>query len=1066
MSAAPLGPLRRRPRRGSLERPISARAYRGTWLLVALPLLITAFSVARPAPLPAPELPAAFDPRSAEVLVDELAKQYPDRAPGTAGAAGALHWVADQLRPYGFEPRIDRFEATVPGRGRLPFANLIVTAPGRSNSTIVVLAHRDNSGASAGANDNASGTAALIELARSYANPAGSSGTPSSSRRVNPAHTIVFLSTDGGSLGGVGARQFADEPRTARNVVAVINLDAIAGAGRPRLELAGDRPRSPSMTLVATAAARVLEQTGAAAARPSALRQLVDLAFPFSFYEQAPFLGRGVSALTLTSAGDRPPPAFGDLPSALHTGRMGQIGRSAQQLLASLDDGLEPTQGTSTYIYLGSRAVRGWAIQLVLISALVPFLAGAVDLFALCRRRRIPLAPAFRSLRSRFGFWVWVLLWFELLGLLGVWPTGVALPPAPTESAGTDWPVIGVIALCIVSFAGWLVSRERLLPQLRRGGLLSRLATLVVGFSGPALLLGSFAVRFDLGLDAPWYLAELGALGYVQFAPLVITVVFAAASAQLAALSAGRYAPYPDRHERPPLGPARRVVRRIVLASRTGRRDRRAASAEPPAGNRHGARERNRPRLAREGAWSRPAQLHARRRSARLRRWTPNHLPRALLPHRLPSSGRLGEDRDALCDVHVRDRRAPDRRGRRPVGLEEPRTRAADAPGLSPALLRLPALPGLRQARHGTPARRLDRRLACRSRRSGFLGERQVAGRDAGSELAGAAGNVDKCVRTRGAGNHVRLLPGHGLEQDAVTVQAPPCAQELVAFRVPPDAGRELADGIRRKRLRMSLQREHRGTHEELESHERRNRIAGQSEDQRRAARAERDRLPGLDRDAPEDLLDAELSLELADEVELSNRHSSRGHEQIRLQAALERRPVRALVVRDGGGRTDFGARTRKRGGQHDAVRLVDLAWGEPFAGRLELASCCNHRRVRAACATDLGDARGGEGADLRRPEPRAARNDDVARPNVASARTHIRSALHLRWDLHVVVIMDNVLDRDDGVGAFGYDASGRDRESLSSGERPARRPSCGNCLPYRQPRGRICGADRVAVHR
>jgi len=632
MSAAPLGPLRRRPRRGSLERPISARAYRGTWLLVALPLLITAFSVARPAPLPAPELPAAFDPRSAEVLVDELAKQYPDRAPGTAGAAGALHWVADQLRPYGFEPRIDRFEATVPGRGRLPFANLIVTAPGRSNSTIVVLAHRDNSGASAGANDNASGTAALIELARSYANPAGSSGTPSSSRRVNPAHTIVFLSTDGGSLGGVGARQFADEPRTARNVVAVINLDAIAGAGRPRLELAGDRPRSPSMTLVATAAARVLEQTGAPAARPSALRQLVDLAFPFSFYEQAPFLGRGVSALTLTSAGDRPPPAFGDLPSALHTGRMGQIGRSAQQLLASLDDGLEPTQGTSTYIYLGSRAVRGWAIQLVLISALVPFLAGAVDLFALCRRRRIPLAPAFRSLRSRFGFWVWVLLWFELLGLLGVWPTGVALPPAPTESAGTDWPVIGVIALCIVSFAGWLVSRERLLPhrritseeelaghtcsllvlavvalltaalntftlvfllpalhawlwlpQLRRGGLLARLATLVVGFSGPALLLGSFAVRFDLGLDAPWYLAELGALGYVQFAPLVITVVFAAASAQLAALSAGRYAPYPNRHERPPLGPARRVVRRIVLASRTRRRDRRAASAEPPA---------------------------------------------------------------------------------------------------------------------------------------------------------------------------------------------------------------------------------------------------------------------------------------------------------------------------------------------------------------------------------------------------------------------------------------------------------------------------------------------------
>ena len=56
-----------RPRRGSLERPINARMYRGTWLLVALPLLLAAFTVARPQPLPPPALPPAFDaaPRAA-----------------------------------------------------------------------------------------------------------------------------------------------------------------------------------------------------------------------------------------------------------------------------------------------------------------------------------------------------------------------------------------------------------------------------------------------------------------------------------------------------------------------------------------------------------------------------------------------------------------------------------------------------------------------------------------------------------------------------------------------------------------------------------------------------------------------------------------------------------------------------------------------------------------------------------------------------------------------------------------------------------------------------------------
>ena len=47
-------PERRRPRHGSLERPINGRLYRGTWLLVGLPLLVLAFSVARPAALQPP----------------------------------------------------------------------------------------------------------------------------------------------------------------------------------------------------------------------------------------------------------------------------------------------------------------------------------------------------------------------------------------------------------------------------------------------------------------------------------------------------------------------------------------------------------------------------------------------------------------------------------------------------------------------------------------------------------------------------------------------------------------------------------------------------------------------------------------------------------------------------------------------------------------------------------------------------------------------------------------------------------------------------------------------------
>ena len=68
-----------------------------------------------------------------------------------------------------------------------------------------------------------------------------------------------------------------------------------------------------------------------------------------------------------------------------------------------MQQGVALAPGPPSYVYLGSRVVRGWAIELVLIGALLPFLAATVDLFARCRRRRIRIAPALRSYRSRLA---------------------------------------------------------------------------------------------------------------------------------------------------------------------------------------------------------------------------------------------------------------------------------------------------------------------------------------------------------------------------------------------------------------------------------------------------------------------------------------------------------------------------------------------------------------------------------------------------------------------------------------------------------------------------------------
>ena len=85
MAADPSAPERRRARRGSLERPVNGRLYRGTWLLVGLPLLVLAFSVARPTALQPPNLPSAFDPSVATGLARELAQNFPNRVAGTPG---------------------------------------------------------------------------------------------------------------------------------------------------------------------------------------------------------------------------------------------------------------------------------------------------------------------------------------------------------------------------------------------------------------------------------------------------------------------------------------------------------------------------------------------------------------------------------------------------------------------------------------------------------------------------------------------------------------------------------------------------------------------------------------------------------------------------------------------------------------------------------------------------------------------------------------------------------------------------------------------------------------------
>ena len=613
VTAASPAPERRRSRPGSLDRPVNARLYRGTWLLVGLPLLLLAFSVARPAALQAPSLPPAFDASAAASLAGDLASRYPDRRPGTPGAVGAAAWFRRALQPYGFAVRSERFNARVHGH-TTTLVNLVAAKTGISpHEAIVVMAHRDDTGIGTGLNDNASGTAALVELARSYAPTAAA-------QRITLPYSLIFLSTDGAAVGARGAAHFAAEERGRETVLAVINLDAVGGSGHPRLVFGANSARSPAPGLVETLRAALAQEGGGDPSRPSGLQQLLNLAFPFNPYEQAPFVSRGIPAVTVTTAGARPPTARRGA-ERLDVRHLGLVGLAAQDAVDAMERGVSLAQGPTSYVFLGQRLLRGWAIEIVLVAMLLPFLAAAVDLFARCRRRRIEIAPALRSYRSRLGFWAWVGGLFLVFAALGFWGSSNGHPP-PLDRV--TWPGGALIVLVLLAAAGWGVARSRLLPRRsirpeerlagHSGALLAlgvvgllvaatnpfalvfvlpslhawlwlpqvqtrhaalRSSVFLAGLTGPAYLVWSFATHYGLGWDAPWYVAKLFAVGYAPLPLLVVGLGWLAAAGQLASLAAGRYAPYPGPHERPRLGPLRELVRAVVLAQR-----RRAAMAE------------------------------------------------------------------------------------------------------------------------------------------------------------------------------------------------------------------------------------------------------------------------------------------------------------------------------------------------------------------------------------------------------------------------------------------------------------------------------------------------------
>jgi len=610
MEAARPPRRRRRRRRSAIDRPLDARLVR-IGLLVVVPAVVALLLSVSPArPLPPPPLAPSFDAASAASTATAFSTAYPSRVPGTPEAVQAAHWYEETVASFGLPVEAQVWREDLAGLGVVELHNLVTVVRGRADEAVLLVAHRDNSGEMSPADDNASGTAALIEIARSFGSQAGAS--PAVLER-----TLILVSTDAGAYGAAGAAHFASHSPYAAHAIAALVVDDIRSRDRTWLLVAGDDSTSPSRTLVATAAARISEQTGLRPLLASAPSQLVGLGIPYAAGEQGPLLGRGIAALTITTAEVGNPDTGGATVPPLAVGRYGRIGNAVEALLGSLDVSVRTTFRTADSLFIGDRVASGWVLRLTLVVTVVPFALGVLDLSVRSRRRRLPLAPAVRALRTRLLFWLYCGCMLALGALTGVFPTGAPLALPPTSSFVTDPPTGQLAALGGAAALGWLVGRRRLaagplpsaderlagytvalvwltavaivLALVRPYGLLfvlpslyawlwlplagragTRAALYLLGLAGPLVGLVVLASELDLGLlDCALYVLALATVRYVSIGSVLFALAWLAAAAQLGALAFGRYRPHAGRAQ-----PGGGVLRTTVggIAGGAGRR--------------------------------------------------------------------------------------------------------------------------------------------------------------------------------------------------------------------------------------------------------------------------------------------------------------------------------------------------------------------------------------------------------------------------------------------------------------------------------------------------------------
>ena len=159
--------------------------------------------------------------------------EFQGRGLGTRGIDLAAQYIAEQFRAAGLQTLngtySQEWNQSVAGKGNVNMANIVGMIPGvnrsLSGAPVIIGAHYDHLGIDAlsgrhfpGADDNAAGIAALIEVASQLV------------RAFTPQRPILFVAFSGEESGLLGSEYFVDNPPVgfeSEDFYAMINLDTV-----------------------------------------------------------------------------------------------------------------------------------------------------------------------------------------------------------------------------------------------------------------------------------------------------------------------------------------------------------------------------------------------------------------------------------------------------------------------------------------------------------------------------------------------------------------------------------------------------------------------------------------------------------------------------------------------------------------------------------------------------------------------------------------------------------------------------------------------------------------------